>query len=68
MMTGDPPELLGVVLLRAYGEILEQAERRLARVLELCEGCDSPKSRCGPVLWCQGRTCCPDCTHGGMGG
>lgn len=29
-----------------------------------CQGCDAPIERCGPQLWVQGKTCCPDCTHG----
>ena len=29
-----------------------------------CQGCDTPIERCGPALWVQGKTCCPDCTHG----
>ncbi len=28
-----------------------------------CRGCGTDISQCGPRLWEQQQTCCPDCTH-----
>lgn len=33
------------------------------RTSDYCEGCGAPHERCGPELWVQMRSCCPDCDH-----
>jgi len=56
-----PYELLAEGISRE--EAIEKLMSIASRLEEICEGCDTHISKCGPHLWAQQKKCCPDCSH-----